>query len=303
MKARAPGKLVLTGAYAVLEGAPAIVAAVNRYAVADSSRIMEDPTDEVRAAMTEDEPVPQADASELRDAAGCKLGLGSSAAVLVASLAARALARGEDVRDGAVRARLFAAARKAHALAQSGGSGVDVAASVYGGVLRYTVGDGQPEIRPVALPPSLVLQVYFGGSSARTSSMRERIAAARVDRSRELSPIARGMAETAARAADAIESGDAPGFVRLAREYGSLLDSLGRAANAPVVLQAHAELAADAGREDAAFLPSGAGGGDVAVWLGLAAPSRTFSARARALALEPLAISVDVDGVRRDPAH
>jgi phosphomevalonate kinase len=303
MKARAPGKLVLTGAYAVLEGAPAIVAAMNRYAVADSSRVMEDPTAEVRAAMGGNEPAPHADASELCDAAGRKLGLGSSAAVLVASLAARALARGEDVRDGAVRARLFAIARAAHALAQSGGSGVDVAASVYGGVLRYTVGDEQPEIRAVTLPPGLVLQVYFGGSSARTSSMRERIAAARVDRSREVSPIARGMAETAACAADAIESGDTPRFVRLAREYGSLLDSLGRAASAPVVLQAHAELAAEAGREDAAFLPSGAGGGDVAVWLGLAAPSGSFSARARALALEPLAISVDVDGVRRDPAH
>ena len=37
---RAPGKLVLTGAYAVLEGAPAIVVAVDRYAVADASRIM-----------------------------------------------------------------------------------------------------------------------------------------------------------------------------------------------------------------------------------------------------------------------
>jgi phosphomevalonate kinase len=174
---------------------------------------------------------------------------------------------------------------------------------VYGGVLRYTVGEGQPEIRAVALPAALVLQVYFGGSSARTSSMRERIAAARIGRSHEVSPIAREMAETAARAADAIESADAPGFVRLARAYGSLLDSLGRAANAPVVLRAHAELAVEARREDAAFLPSGAGGGDVAVWLGLSAPSGAFSARARALALEPLAISVDVDGVRRDPAH
>ena len=35
MRARAPGKLVLSGAYAVLEGAPALVAAVDRYAVAD----------------------------------------------------------------------------------------------------------------------------------------------------------------------------------------------------------------------------------------------------------------------------
>ena len=33
--ARAPGKVVLSGAYAVLEGAPALVAAVDRYVVAD----------------------------------------------------------------------------------------------------------------------------------------------------------------------------------------------------------------------------------------------------------------------------
>ena len=38
MKARAPGKLVLSGAYAVLEGAPAIVAAVDRYAMADTEQ-------------------------------------------------------------------------------------------------------------------------------------------------------------------------------------------------------------------------------------------------------------------------
>ena len=33
MKARAPGKIVLTGAYAVLAGAPALVIAVDRHAV------------------------------------------------------------------------------------------------------------------------------------------------------------------------------------------------------------------------------------------------------------------------------
>ncbi len=38
MIARAPGKIVISGAYAVREGAPAIVAAVDRYAVADGAR-------------------------------------------------------------------------------------------------------------------------------------------------------------------------------------------------------------------------------------------------------------------------
>ena len=37
-RARAPGKIVLSGAYAVLAGAPAIVSAVSRYVTADSER-------------------------------------------------------------------------------------------------------------------------------------------------------------------------------------------------------------------------------------------------------------------------
>jgi phosphomevalonate kinase len=51
MIARAPGKLVLSGAYAVLEGAPALVAAIDRYAVADASRPTLRVTPEVREAL------------------------------------------------------------------------------------------------------------------------------------------------------------------------------------------------------------------------------------------------------------
>src|SRR5688572_33181913 len=93
MIARAPGKLVLSGAYSVLEGAPALVAAVDRYALADEAREAPLITAEVRAAIAAGYLIeaPWFDASALRaDAAagGRKLGLGSSAAILVASLAA-----------------------------------------------------------------------------------------------------------------------------------------------------------------------------------------------------------------------
>src|SRR5579871_2078485 len=94
MRARAPGKLVLSGAYAVLEGAPCLVAAVDRYAVADAARPAPFVTDEVRAAVDAGvlDAAPWFDASALRDRApdgtSRKLGLGSSAAILVASMAA-----------------------------------------------------------------------------------------------------------------------------------------------------------------------------------------------------------------------
>ena len=85
-----------------------------------------------------------------------KLGLGSSAAVAV-TVAALLLhhdrPRGDDVE--ADRRRAFRAALAAHRSAQGGrGSGYDVAASVWGGVVRFT-GGRLPTVRrhrPAALP-------------------------------------------------------------------------------------------------------------------------------------------------------
>ncbi|HET9957635.1 MAG TPA: hypothetical protein VFQ61_24225, partial [Polyangiaceae bacterium] len=116
MKARAPGKLVLSGAYAVLEGAPAIVAAADRYVVADSSRPAGFITPEVRAALPSG-PWPAFDASPLREG-DRKLGLGSSAAILVASLAALELERDPELAAAELAERVFRPALVAHREAQ-----------------------------------------------------------------------------------------------------------------------------------------------------------------------------------------
>ena len=55
MKARAPGKLVMSGAYAVLEGAPALATAVDRYAVADTERAPDRYSREVLAVLSQAE--------------------------------------------------------------------------------------------------------------------------------------------------------------------------------------------------------------------------------------------------------
>ncbi|HTB72900.1 MAG TPA: hypothetical protein VK762_06635 [Polyangiaceae bacterium] len=298
MKVIAPGKLVLTGAYAVLEGAPAIVAAVDRYAVADTQS------------------PGKIDVRSLQDSGGQKLGLGSSAASIVASFGARALARGDDPRHAAVRSEIFRSARDAHQRQQGGGSGVDVAASVHGGVLRYTVlrspssrapqaaaapSSGPPSTRrfetsihALDMPPGLVLAAFWSGTSARTSDLLARVDALRARGGAvAVFTALRGVAEEAA---DAI--GDAGRFVQRAAAFGRALAALGDAADAPIVPPAFAELSSLAEREGAAFFPSGAGGGDVAVWLGVEPPSSVFSARATALALSPLTIAIDLGGVR-----
>lgn len=276
MRVIAPGKLVLTGAYAVLEGAPAIVIAVDRYAVTD-------------AASPEN-----VDVSALHDRSGRKLGLGSSAASMVAAEGARAVARGEDPRDPLVRASIFQAVRGAHAVSQGGGSGVDVAASVHGGILRYELSGAESRVRPLDFPRGLVFEAWWSGWSARTSDLLARVAALQARVPGALDPLV----SLASMAASHIETADSHAFIRAARAYGRGLFALGQAADAPIVLPGFAELAAMAEREDAAFLPSGAGGGDVGVWLGAAPPSPAFAAQAAALSMSRLALGLDREGVR-----
>lgn len=293
MRTFAPGKLVLTGAYAVLEGAPAIVVAVDRGAFADTARAAATPTPEVAAALGEGA-APHVDASSMF-AGARKLGLGASAAILVASLAAREADAGADLADPAVRARLFDVAKGAHARAQGGGSGVDVAASVHGGALRYVMGRA-PE--RVAIPEGLRVRVFACGASARTSKLR-----AEVDRLARTSPAAHRarMDELAAVAADsarAIDAGDAPAFVLGLRRTARALARLGDAANVGIVPAGFDALEALAAREDASMSVSGAGGGDVAVYVGPAEPSPSFLERARALGLFSLDLSLDTKGVR-----
>jgi phosphomevalonate kinase len=302
MKARAPGKLVLTGAYAVLEGAPAVVVAVDRHAVADTAHVAASPPAEVRAAFGA-AAAPAIDVAALQDAGGRKLGLGSSAAAVVAALGARAAARGEDIATRSCREAIFDAAREAHARVQSGGSGVDIAASTFGGALRYTLGGGAPSIRALHVPPSLVLGTFFSGESARTSDLRARVDAARARRPDAYAPLARAMHDGAVAAADAFEAGDARAFVHAAAAYGRLLARLGHFADAPIVPAGWDGLSEHAVGEGGAFLPSGAGGGDVAVWLGTAVPSASFLARAAGLGLQSLALSVDPDGLSAAAAH
>ena len=292
MKVFAPGKLVLTGAYAVLGGAPAIVMATNRGAYADGARSNPTPTAEVRAALG-DVDSPHVDASSLFLGAR-KLGLGASAAILVASLGAREGKHGADLADDKVRAALFERARVAHAAAQSGGSGVDVAASVYGGVLEYVPGIAKRR----SLPQGTLIHVFACGTSARTAELR-----GQVDRFAALSPASHRtcideLEVIAHEAAAAVNDGSKERLVVAIRLAARALFRLGVAANAPIVPDGFDVLEDVAAAENAAFCVSGAGGGDVATYVGSMPPSAAFVERARALGLFEIVVALDEKGVR-----
>jgi phosphomevalonate kinase len=295
--ARAPGKLVLSGAYAVLTGAPALVVAVDRYVTADSSRPAPFLTPEVKAALGEDErSAPCFDASHLREK-GQKLGLGSSAAILVASLAVLELDAEPGLSDAALCARVYSRALHAHRTAQGGGSGVDVAASAHGGVLAARRRDGELELVSVGLPEGLHFQIWACSVSASTSVFLARIAefAAR-DAAAHQARIA-AQADAAEFALDAVQRGSASDFVAAIACQVGTLTALGEAAGVGIVTPELAELGALAASLGAAFLPAGAGGGDVAYYVGRTPPEPRFEARARALGLTQVELQVGARGV------
>lgn len=299
MRTFAPGKLVLTGAYAVLAGAPAVAIAVRRGAYAAASRVALTPTPEVRAALG-DLPAPHADASDMFVGAR-KLGLGASAAILVASLAASLAPSAADLADPLFRDDLFARARKAHADAQSGGSGVDVATSIHGGAIEYTMG---APIRRLAqgLPKGLEVSVFACATSARTSDLRAEIDRLAVTKPQTHETLMAELVAIANDGAKAARRGEGPAFVDALRRTARALAKLGDAAQIPIVPGGFDELEAVAAAEDASFSVSGAGGGDVAVYVGPNAPSPRFRERAHALGLFSLTCSIDHKGVRIAPS-
>jgi phosphomevalonate kinase len=248
VRVRAPGKVVLLGEYAVLDGAPAIVAAVDRGVACDVERAdalaIEVPRGDdrfVRAALL----AAGAGPARYRFAdwnpvdAPVKVGLGGSAAATVAAVLAADPGRPRDDR--------FRLAREVHRQVQGSGSGIDVAASTYGGVSRFVDGVVTP------LPP-VSPTVVFSGTAAATGPRVERYLAWP------------GRAGFAARSAAAVDRFAADPVGALA-EAGDLLRAMGEAAGLDYWTDPIDVLVAAAGRHGGAAKPSGAGGGDVVVAL------------------------------------
>lgn len=269
--ASAPGKAVLCGEYAVLEGAPAVVAAVDRRVTVTWS---DDPTSlplEVLAALeraqAECGPVPGSlmlDSTELQDNRA-KLGLGSSAAGAVAAAAAVFATHGRDLQDPAVMHRVFDCALGGHAMVAPSGSGVDVAASTFGGFLRFTRDARGVETRAVRPPAGLHIALVWTGHPARTSELVAKVHQLRRHDPAKYERCMGELSELAVSFAHAFESAGATEVVSAAARYCRAMGALGEASGAPIVetrLGLAAELAA---RFSGSAKPCGAGGGDVAV--------------------------------------
>ena len=294
--ASAPGKLLIAGEYAVLEGGPALVMAINRRVRASfgSATTAASALHSAIADTLALTPLKSAqlklDSSELFKG-GKKLGLGSSAAL---SVAAAALLSADDV----LAEDVFAAALNIHRHFQAGrGSGFDVAASTYGGVLIHRVGDAP---KPTKLPADLYWQAFNLNAPASTRRAIHRWQEA------PDAPGKRDLVDAADRVCASL-SGTAAECIDTIAEFQSRLLALDHAHSLGISMPIQASLEAEAkrlARHFAAALiykQSGAGGGDIG--LALANDRRAlkaFEGIAVQSGLEPLDLVIDMQGVTRD---
>lgn len=350
VEASAPGKLFVLGEYAVARGAPAVVAAVDRRvgcrlrSQRGSGRLRirvgtQEWTGPLDAPGVRDAPAScrfvasaarvAARATDLRgidlaietwsdlDGPGPKVGLGGSAAVVAAVVAAVYDAAGRSGASPRERAGVGVAA---HRLAQGGGSGADVVAATLGGVLWISGLDASTpaesvavaaagvgfEAEPVALPEALRLEIVATDQAARTGPRVRRF----VERASAADSPARASVEAwctgMGAAADALRDacGDADGRRALdaVRAGGRLLARLGALTAIRVFTPALRDAcSALGGSPDVAIKPSGAGGGDCAVALVRAGRTREVRDEWVASGLRPLPIPIGGDGARACP--
>ena len=290
IRVSAPGKVVLSGEYAVLNGAPAICMAVNRRAVVtieptgDEHHLVVAPghVEEPRRFLVRAGVFGWLDSSDefellehvwrasgirrrgglslcldtsafLDPEHGCKTGIGSSAALSVAL----AYALNELLPDGD---DPVSVAHEGHLGFQGGlGSGVDIATSATGGLVEYRMRDRSAT--QLSMPAGLEARLIWSGAPASTGKKLERLS------SHGPQPSIEALAYSARRMAEAWRDGSVDVLLRRFREYIEVLQEFDADHELGIFGAGHAELTAMAAHAGLVYKPCGAGGGDIGILL------------------------------------
>lgn len=332
--AHAPGKLFLAGEYAVLDGGPAVLVAVEPgIRVVTTMENSRRPGIRLLApqAGVDTEILPTTNGDNLaglaRFVAACfavvpekerrripsalelrvefpqfmrsatKVGLGSSAALVTAVTASLLeLCFGFGATEE-MRTQVFARARAAHRCAQAGrGSGADVAACVFGGAVLYDALEPEVLVSPLTWPSTLALLSAWSGRSACTPDL---ITA--YQRTKRNNPSAYALfLERSAGAVRSLASALAGGgnVVQAWRDAAQVLPTFAEQLGLPYFTPELRLLTEAAARLRIPAKPSGAGGGDCAVALCPAEARPELKRAWQELGFPPLEIEPGARGVR-----
>ena len=182
-----------------------------------------------------------------------KIGIGSSAALTVALCAA--------VKRSADRGAIMAVAQRAHADLQGGvGSGVDIACSLVGGLIKYRMEGAS--VTTLDWPQGLSYRVIWTGVAAST---RDKLRKLNTGTSR---PSRARLVDASESIAESWQNGDAD---RIIEEYGSYNEQLRQFSidhGLGIFDAGHEAIWRAAGDFNLTYKPCGAGGGDVGIVFG-----------------------------------
>lgn len=312
--ASAPGKLILIGEYAVLEGAPAIVTAISRYAkvtfknTSTNTFSLHSPTfniydlqfqidtrGKVKFLQSLDSKLSEKidfihknieqlfqkykaieffpckeitlDTDDFYiKASGDKLGLGSSAALTVAFI--YAFIHEYSCESGINNKLIYKIASELHFKTQGGlGSGVDIAASSFGGCLKFKKNNTSDlpyaDIVPIRKPTDLFIIPIWSGYSTSTPNMIDRVKYLKKTNSKIYWKLISKLTEIALNASVAFVGGKIDKFLGLSEEYYFYLKKLGKKSQANIISETHQRIAAIVKKKGGVYKISGAGGGDI----------------------------------------
>jgi phosphomevalonate kinase len=198
-----------------------------------------------------------------RDGRDSKLGLGSSAAVIVALAAALLAQAGRPAMDREALAELC---MEAHRRFQEGrGSGLDVTTSVHGGVITFAATADGTRIRPLTWPPGLHWIAAWTGASASTTAMLARLDAFQAADPARFEQRMAELCKLASATVAAWVQGEVAAILQAFADYDDALRAFDDGAQIGIYTPIHQRLAEMSSAAGAVYKISGAGGGDFGI--------------------------------------
>lgn len=248
LKVTAPGSLMLMGEHAVLFGEPALACAVDkrisvelapredRQVVIDSALasyrsdldqlVAEAKLSFVLAAIQRQQAVLQTGFElRIRSEFSHTVGLGSSAAVTVAVVAALMAFSGEA--SGDPMAVFNESLAVVHQVQDGRGSGTDLVAAVFGGVVGYTAATAESPAQIRALKGLPQISLYYAGYKTKTPDVLKIVEQYCAQQPQLFAGIYRLMGQCTAQAELAVERSDWVSLGQLMNMYQGFMDALG----------------------------------------------------------------------------